>query len=254
MAIAAVFLGLAVTGILWWQSRNMELTGKPVATMPQQAPGIPGNSEQPEAAAPATPSEKTTLLPPQKGLSGAPAKPSGFKKPSSAAKPPRQQQQKAAQKKKDPILSKAEQQALYVQNWELDTVLPDIAGFREAFEYYIHQEFNDFIAAVDNIGLEIETRGYREDREQALFYLHYFKGLSYMASGKAAEAVTELEKAKTPDPFLEAKANWYLALACLQNGRIRQTEALLQQLAGNEQAGAYRQKAMYLAASLEKKK
>jgi hypothetical protein len=165
---------------------------------------------------------------------------------------------KQAPKKK---LGKAEQQQLFAQNFVPDTPPGEkILLLEVAFDQYekgnykqASMEYEETQKAVESLTTRtLEDEQEEAERNQILFYAHYYNALSYLATGNTTKAIKELEAIKeSPDRYWHNKQQWYLALAYLKTGEIAKTTTLLQQVAASKQAGDYRQKAIELRKALQ---
>lgn len=66
---------------------------------------------------------------------------------------------------------------------------------------------------------------------------YFYQGLSYLYQGeaRAAAAITNFQAALAqPNRNLQAEANWFLALAYLQNGQLPEAEELLQMIVADQ--------------------
>jgi hypothetical protein len=148
----------------------------------------------------------------------------------------------------------AKRETLFARHFMPDTASASKTNrLQEVLAYYKNQEYDNAIAAINDIDPEAKTRGFEEDRNEIPFYWHYFKALSYMGMDSASRAIPELKNAKSTDSNLQNKALWYLALAYLKTGEVNKTEKTLNKLANNNKAGEYQQKAKSLLSDLTKK-
>jgi hypothetical protein len=158
-------------------------------------------------------------------------------------------------------LDAAERDRLYARNFKPDAPpAEDRELLAAAFDQYengsynnARREFEEAIEVMKNLTGTRTPDSQLEEKEKkrVLFYAHYFKALSYLGEGKPAKAIPELKAIKSsPDGHWQGKKQWYLALAYLKTGEVKQAEALLRQVAANKAAGTYRQKAVKLNKSL----
>ena len=123
-----------------------------------------------------------------------------------------------------------------------------------AFDYYEKHKYNEAITAFDNADLGPVTRDLDNSEQRFLFYIHYYKALSYMASNsKPSNAIAELKKAisYTPNKAWQTKTEWYLALAYLKNNEVNNAKKWLIGLAKKNAPVAYQQKATQLFKQLQ---
>jgi hypothetical protein len=145
---------------------------------------------------------------------------------------------------------------LVAKNFKLDAPPKHTEGvLAEAFNGYkdgdyksASREYEDAINMIE----ELDTRSAddekeAEERKLLLFYAHYYNGLSNFAQGNTAKAIAELKKIKqSPDKFWQNKVQWYLALAYIKEGKIKEAQTLLNQVADSRHSGGYKQKALSL--------
>jgi tetratricopeptide (TPR) repeat protein len=159
------------------------------------------------------------------------------------------------------VLDKAEQQQLYAQNFVPDAPPQQETELLEgAFAYYKKGSYKQASLAYEKIQREVEsltTRTLEDEADAAeskriMFYAHYYNALSYMAVGNTNRAIRELRAIKeSPDRYWQSKQQWYLALAYLKTGEAAKAITWLQQVASNNEAGEYRQKAIQLIKALK---
>ncbi|MCU7548179.1 hypothetical protein OCK74_03595 [Chitinophagaceae bacterium LB-8] len=170
-----------------------------------------------------------------------------------------QQNKDSIQSIKPSTLTKEEREALYANNFKADKTparTPDL--LKDAMDHYKDQEYRDAIATIDieSIQTSLEdqrTRGIPDEQQRqeeniTLFYAHYYKAISHMAENKTSQAIPELRNAlkRSPDQFWQGKTRWYMALANLKTGKVKEATALLKQVAHSSQAREYRLKALKL--------
>jgi tetratricopeptide repeat protein len=106
-------------------------------------------------------------------------------------------------------------------DWRGEDAAPDAAtAFPVAMEPYVR---DDFAVA------ERRLAGYlaRHPRDpRALFY----RGVSLLLLGRAAESIEPLERAASRPSALAGEAGWYLALACLKSGDTGRAAAQLRRV------------------------
>jgi tetratricopeptide (TPR) repeat protein len=158
-------------------------------------------------------------------------------------------------------ISRAEQQRLVKSNFVADSlpseILEDLEIPADLYKNQQHQAaivaYKKVLEAIDTPDPELASRSQEESKLTA-FLAHYYIGQSYFALGHTTPAIAALKSAikEPPTPYWKSKTEWYLALAYLKAGQIQQARKLLQRVAGNKEAGAYRQKARQLNRKLEK--
>lgn len=145
--------------------------------------------------------------------------------------------------------------ALYAQNFTTDDVPEDQNGpMANAFFYYNNRQYKEAINAIDNIAEEPATRSGNSFKQLTDFYSLYYKALSMMALSNTADAIPILQHSiqKSPAEVLTVKAQWYLSLAWLNQGKITETSNILRSIINNSSAGIYKTKARNLLSALEK--
>jgi hypothetical protein len=168
-----------------------------------------------------------------------------------------QQNQDSIQSIKPSIFNKEKREALYANNFKADKTPASIPYLlKEAIDLYNDQEYSDAIAAIDIEAIQTSledhrSRGMQDEQQEkeeklTLFYAYYYKAMSHMAENKAEKAIPVLRNAlnRSPDPFWQGKTRWYLALANLKTGKVKEATALLKQVANTSQSREYRQKAL----------
>ena len=172
-------------------------------------------------------------------------------------KPP--QSQDSIQSIQLSIIGKEKREALYANNFKADKTPASIPYLlQEALDLYKKQEYSDAIAAIDIQAIQTSIEEHRPrgmlDNEQqkeeklTLFYAHYYKAISHMAKNKTEKAIPELRNALnySPDKFWQGKTQWYLALANLKTGKVKEAVVLLKQVSNTSQSREYKQKALKL--------
>jgi tetratricopeptide (TPR) repeat protein len=147
-------------------------------------------------------------------------------------------------------------ETLYAQAFTKDEVPKNFSGppLDNAFFYYNSGQYKEAIESIDNINQSVVTRGNNASAELTNFYASYYKALSLMELDSTAAAIEPLQKClqQNVDEALKAKAQWYLALAYLQQQNYSSAENTLGQLISNPGAGSYKDKAEKLLAALKK--
>ena len=144
---------------------------------------------------------------------------------------------------------------LYAQVFRPDEVPEDPNGpLDNAFFYYASKQYKKAITAIDSAGSKTLTRGSDSFTPVTKFYAAYYKALSMLTLGNDSGAVKLLAQSVSlaPSSFLKAKAQWYLALAYLQQENVPTAIETLGILVKNPSAGEYKQKAEKLLANLNK--
>jgi hypothetical protein len=140
-------------------------------------------------------------------------------------------------------------EALFAENFKPDAAPQHQEDpLRDAFNHYENREYREAIKALENVDVEPVSRGEggEEKQEQLTFYTSYYKGLSYLTLGNTQKAILELKNAKSSDLYWQSKARWYLALAYFRANQRPKAVALLQRVAGDENAKEYKNKAQHL--------
>ena len=157
------------------------------------------------------------------------------------------------QPKKVPLPDIASNEQLVAMNFEPDKVPTNTEGLlADASHEYAEGNYKDAIAAYNDVVAmlgESDTRSIEDDQEAKerrliLFYAHYYSALSYFAGSNMSKAIAEFKSAGTgPDKFWQNKVRWYLALAYLKTGKVKEARSLLEQVAGDKNSQNYREKA-----------
>jgi tetratricopeptide (TPR) repeat protein len=158
-----------------------------------------------------------------------------------------QQEVKAADDKNKHHLLNNKRNKLFADNFKPDALPPDIPDLlQEPFAYYKSAQYDNAIAAFKNIDPGFSTRGDATDKKKALFYIDYYKSLSYLANNNASKAIPGLQKAikESPDKSYTIKAKWYLALSNLKTDNFKTAIDILSQLAADDRAGEYKNKSV----------
>lgn len=161
-----------------------------------------------------------------------------------------------------PTLTAAAQKALYTESFQKDSLPSDYSDLlQEAFHRYQNGEYQDAIASIDIEALQVALEEQRprgqqvaqQEEQRTLFYAHYYRALSYMMEQKEGKAISEWHRALagSPDRYWRGKAQWYLALAHLKMGHLRETRQSLKQVAANGHAPAVQEKAVQLLKKLD---
>ncbi len=144
---------------------------------------------------------------------------------------------------------------LFAQYFKPDAVPSLTEGpLESAFDYYEKHKYNEAVTAFNNVDLGPATRDLDNSEQRLLFYIHYYKALSHLASnGKPSNAIAELKKAisYTPNKAWQTKVEWYLALAYLKNNEVNNARKWLIKVAKKNAPVDYRQKAMQLIKQLQ---
>jgi tetratricopeptide (TPR) repeat protein len=146
-------------------------------------------------------------------------------------------------------------QTLYAQAFTKDELPKNFSGpVDNALFYYATGQYKKAIESIDNINQSVVTRGNNASAELTNFYASYCKALSLMELDSTSSAIEPLQKClqQDVDNTLKAKAQWYLALAYLQQQNYSPAENTLEQLISNPGAGSYKDKAEKLLAALKK--
>lgn len=150
--------------------------------------------------------------------------------------------------------SKSTTEALFKQYFEPDEIPEDEPGaLQEGFSYFSNKQYLKTITTLESVDLDFVTRGEQSDKQLRLFYLHYYKGISYLALNKTSKAITVLDSAlnESPDNGYRIKTNWYLALCFLQSGNSEKSEQLLISVKKNNIDTALASKAKSLSQQLK---
>jgi tetratricopeptide (TPR) repeat protein len=237
--IAAVFLGLIVIGTIgYWQIQNSRISdgnvqenGGNIITAETQGTGVNDTTTKDTISLSSSPGADERL-------------PEAASVQSSSDTLPQPELKS---------LSKAALHALFAKYFQPDE-LPDeqTTHLEEGFSAYKEGNYSIAIAAFQDIASSPLTRGESDAETQIVFFARYYQGISYLATGNAAKAITALQGLTATDPFLRSKRDWYLALSYLQAGRQKAAEILLRQLSQNSSAGDIQQKARSLQNDLRK--
>lgn len=142
------------------------------------------------------------------------------------------------------MLSKRKSDALFAGFFK-----PDIAPeqhdefLNDAFNAYEKNNYTKAIAEFEDVASTPLTRGETPDETLTIFQAQYYQALSYLALGNAKKAIAELKRTNSGDRFLQAKVQWYLALAYLKNSQVKEAYQLFSSLVQNKDAKQYQQKA-----------
>lgn len=161
-------------------------------------------------------------------------------------------------------IEKAEREKLVDENFEPDKLPAQIpAPLEDPSAFYKDRkpekairEYKNLLADIqDAKNSNLEARGEDNETELITFYAHYYLAQSYMSVNNMTNALQELRKAisKAPDKKWKNKVQWYMALAFLKTGQIQRAETLLKEVADNQQANDYKQRAIKLVDELKKK-
>jgi tetratricopeptide (TPR) repeat protein len=144
-------------------------------------------------------------------------------------------------------------QELFAENFKPDAVPDDTEGpLDDAFTYYQQRRYADAAAEFTTANINTQTRGNEADPERTVFYVKYYAGLSYLAGNHALAAITELKKAEeeSPDDLYQVKTQWYLALAYLKAGDIKNAKEMLSNVSTGQKNAEYQLKAEKLLDAL----
>jgi hypothetical protein len=169
------------------------------------------------------------------------------------------------ERKKLPIeADKTIHEQLVAKNFQVDSPPRNTEGvLTEAFNQYEEGNYKNAIRAYDDARVMVEEMVARsgedekelEEQRLILFYAHYYGALSQLAVGNAPKAISELKAIKnSPDKTWQNKVQWYLALAYLKTGKVRESEILLKRIADSKHAGEYKQKAQTLIDEIKSNK
>jgi tetratricopeptide (TPR) repeat protein len=144
--------------------------------------------------------------------------------------------------------SSANRQELFAKYFAPDTQsvsAPDI--LQEPISLYESGKYEQAINAFQNIDDVAITRGDVEEQQLTFFYKHYYKAICLLAEENFSKAIDDFKNAinKSSDNDLTTKAEWYLALAYLGSGNIKNAHATLDRIISN-QNGIYFKKAKNL--------
>jgi len=239
---AAVLTGLFLLGFSWWYLQN-EKDSKLAGTTKADSFVVEKKREQtPEKIIPQAPS-----LPPNDNTSSKNLAKQDENKIAKQAN----DKIKAA-KKKNYRLDKTKQEAMFAGIFKPDTV-PSVTDrrLRQAIAFYNTGDYENALLAFTKSETLVK-RGFDENEASTRFYNLYYKAQTYLAMDSAIRAVIHLKTAiaQSPGNFWKSKAQWYLALAYLKTGNLKETERLLEQLGKNNQAGEYKQKSIDLMKEL----
>ncbi|MEJ7680984.1 MAG: hypothetical protein WKG06_24660 [Segetibacter sp.] len=160
-------------------------------------------------------------------------------------------------------IEKAEREKLFAKNFEPDNLPAQIpAPLEDPSAFYKDrkpekaiQEYKNLLAEIKDVkNSDLEARGEDNEIELIAFYAHYYLAQSYMSVNSMTNAIQELGKAmsKAPDKVWKNKVQWYMALTWLKTGQIHRAETLLKEVANNEHATDYKQRAIKLVDELKK--
>lgn len=158
---------------------------------------------------------------------------------------------------------KLKREKLFAKNFKPDNLPAQIpAPLEDPSAYYkakkpekAIQEYKNLLADIkDAENLDLVARGEDDQIELITFYAHYYLAQSYMSVNNITQAIQELKNAiaKAPDKIWKSKAHWYIALAYLKTNQVHRAETLLKEVANNEQANDYKQRAIKLVDELKK--
>ncbi|MEJ7830839.1 MAG: hypothetical protein WKF91_21720 [Segetibacter sp.] len=224
IAVAAVILGVIALGITWYVRDTKE--DSKIALNNKAADStlvITDNKEEPLA---------------KNNLPGSSSSP-GNNQPYKKIPPPNKARQSESNK------------ALFARNFKPDATPQNEEGLlEEPLNFYADKNYKDAIETFEMAKAALETRGSSNSNTKLTsFNTHYYLALSYMTANlRTANAISNLKYAisNSPDAFLQAKAEWYLALAYLKLVDVKKAAALLKKISVNNNAGEYRQKAIHL--------
>ncbi|MBD0366613.1 MAG: hypothetical protein ICV53_10990 [Flavisolibacter sp.] len=244
---AAVIALFSLVGWWYWQQTNDEAK---LANRKEEAASMTVNNNK-EINKQANTDQKKTSAP---VIEGAPSE--ARVKPDEHTIAKQDKNKVIANRKNKPYnIAPAKRQALFASHFKPDTAPADRdSRLRNAFAYYDTGDYeNALLAFVKSEALV--KRGFDEKADLKAFYTNYYKAQSYMAMDSMARAVPLLKAAiaAPPDSFWKSKAEWYLALAYLKIGNVKETESLLKPLTRNNTPEAYKQKATRLTKELSKK-
>lgn len=163
----------------------------------------------------------------------------------------------------NPEINSSVPERLVAKNFAPDNLPSKVPVFLEdpsaAYEENKYEKaiegYKKVIAEITDVeNSELTSRGNRSAIELTSFYAHYYIAQCYMYINDTAKAIQEFENAitKAPDNAWKIKAQWYQALAYLKAGQTQKAETLLEEVAKNEQANEYKQKAVKLMEELKK--
>ena len=81
--------------------------------------------------------------------------------------------------------------------------------------------------------------------------LHYYLGVAFLENGNPDQAIQELEQIRTPADAFYQRAQWYLALAHLQDENTKEVSRILRELVNLREAEEFRDRANRLLSDLE---
>lgn len=143
-------------------------------------------------------------------------------------------------------------QNIFARNFKPDLAPADTIGsLRRAFAHYNEGDYKTAILDFDK-SQSLIKRGAGE-AEHTAYYIHYYRGLSYLAIDSVKKAIFNLKIAIdfSPDNLFTSQAKWYQALAYLKALNSRECATLLRQLSSDNEAGEYQQKARSLMKELK---
>lgn len=243
--VAAVLTGLICLSVVVWYSQNIKNDSKVAINKKEEDSQVVNNNnkidnqENTITPVPPIPQENT----PSKNIARNDKKGIVEQNKNSVAKPGT---------KKIFNIETDKRIALFDSIFKPDDAPANVTSrLRKAFADYNASNYENALLAFDKSETLVK-RGFDESKELTAFYTHYYKAQSYLAIDSAARAVPNLKTAITtsPDNFWKNKAQWYLALAYLKTGDLKETEDLLKRLAKDNQAGEYKEKAIILMKDL----
>ncbi|MCU7551967.1 hypothetical protein OCK74_22800 [Chitinophagaceae bacterium LB-8] len=240
IAVAASIIGLIILGTIWFRQ---------------------GDQNKPEIASEHSSSDTSADVSITDSISKSPSIDDQQNKPGVVVEKPEHQQESIQVKPGKNLKEEVHQNrpkagkldALFASNFKPDTLPVRKAGpLQTAYQHYESGDYEDAISAFEQVNMDVVTRGNDTNKALAAFYMHYFKGLSYLAINRASTAIQELEKALagSPDAFSKGKTLWYLSLAYIKSGEPDKALNYLRKLAVEKQAGIYRDQGVKLMGEL----
>ena len=146
-------------------------------------------------------------------------------------------------KQVDDISSKLNYDDLFAKNFKPDQLPINYSELLdEALTLYKNGLYKNAIAALDpetikrNIE-ELRPRGevtveMEKEEKTTLFYAHYYRGISFMTDKRFERSLTDLKAALdlAPNQATEIKTRWYIALAHLKLGKIKEAGKQLEMI------------------------
>jgi outer membrane protein assembly factor BamD (BamD/ComL family) len=123
---------------------------------------------------------------------------------------------------------------------------------QEAINHYEQSSYKTAVLAFTKTE-QLLPRGDEDTESSTSFYIAYYRGISYLATGDIDKAISDLKIAMSRhhDNTWLCKAQWYLALAHLKKGDTERALPLFEKLSNNRQAADFRNKSLKIIRELK---